>query len=89
MTNDELMELWVAAKCGPSLFVPGAEMNRKWRDTVQQFPAQLGKAVDEIKRLRALVEAAYREGRDEDSPDHPDVDEAWAESDARKALEGA
>ena len=52
-------------------------------------PSWVEGLLEEVGRLQALVETAFREGRDEDSPDHPDVDAAWQLSDARKALEGA
>ncbi len=57
------------------------------RDAVPALVATVRDRDAEVTRLRALVEAAYREGRDEDSPDHPDVDRDWAVSGARKELE--
>lgn len=45
--------------------------------------------VAEVRRLRGLVEAAYREGYDNGYVTDPWQDQSWDGSDARKSLEGA
>lgn len=67
---------WHQVECPDAAFIVAA------RDAVPALVA-------EVRRLRALVEAAYREGYDNGYVTDPWRDQSWESSDARKALEGA
>lgn len=67
---------WHQVECPDAAFIVAA------RDAVPALVA-------EVRRLRALVEAAFIEGQESSKTDRDDMAWYWPQSHARKALEGA
>ena len=92
MTEDELQALERLQKVAAPYF-KGAALTQQMAQALPAVVSAVPSLVAEVRRLRALVEAAYREGWKEmefrDSYDDPRfLEYDWSESAARKALEG-
>lgn len=83
MTQDELDRIEALLPNATHATAEGGDM---W-PVILEVPA----LVAEVKRLRGLVEAAYREGLIDDVGHEFYIqlpDEMWSKSDARRALDG-
>ena len=86
MRQERLERLLAAAEVAEQGVQPFAELTPEREAAIRLVCFSATGVIREVRRLEALVEAAFREGRDEDAPDHPSVDAAWMASRCRREL---